>query len=230
MAKRKVAETTVVEAQEVQSTGIPFLEKNQNLLLYVLGGIAVAVAAWFGYRNLIVEPNQKEAVTSMWQAQAQFERDSFKLALENPGGGFDGFLTIIDKYGGTPAGNMAKYYAAICYMQTGDFDNAISKMESFSAKGDILPALKQGVLGDLYSEKKEFDKAANHYDNAVDAGKNDVLSAYYLKKLGMLYDYQGKSAEALKAYERLKKDFPNPNSQDWRDIDKYIYRAGGTVN
>lgn len=229
MAKRKTSQSAdeTVDVQEVQAPAQPFWEKNQNLLLYVVGGIAVLVAAWFGYKTLIVGPQQTEAVNASWQAQAQFDRDSFKLALENPGGGYDGFLGIIEKYGSTPAGNSAKYYAGVCYLQMGDFDNAIKYLDDFSPAGDILPAMKHGILGDCYSEKKEFDKALASYKKAADEEGNELLSAYYLKKLGMLNEYQGNAAAANEAYERLRRDFPNQSSPDWRDIEKYIYRSGG---
>ncbi len=230
MAKRKssqsVADTTV-DVQEVQASSRPFWETNQHLILYILGGIAVVVMAWWGYKALIVEPQQKEAVSAVWQAQIQFDRDSFQLALENPGGGFEGFKAIADKYSNTPAGNSAKYYAGLCYLRLGDFDNAIAYLEDFDGEGELLPIMKYGVLGDCYSEKKEYDKALDNYKKATTAGENDVLVSYYLKKLGMLNEYQGNKDAAKEAYERLRRDFPNQSSSDWRDIEKYIYRAGG---
>ncbi len=230
MAKRKSTQTaadTPVDVQEVKPASAPFWETNQNLILYVLGGLAVLVMAWWGYKVLIVEPQQKEAVGAMWQAQAQFDRDSFQLALENPGGGYDGFLAIIDKYGSTDAGNLAKYYAGVCYLHMNDFEKAIQYLEDFDADGDLLPIMKYGILGDCYSEKKEFDKALSLYEKAADSGKNDLLAAYYQKKLGLLYDYQGNKDAAKKAFERLRRDFPNPSSADWRDVEKYIYKSGG---
>lgn len=230
MAKRKSSQSaadTNVDVQEVQASSRPFWETNQHLILYILGGIAVLVMAWWGYKALIVEPQQKEAVSAAWQAQLQFDRDSFQLALDNPGGGFDGFKAIAEKYSSTPAGNSAKYYAGLCYLHLGDFDNAISYLEDFDAEGELLPIMKLGVLGDCYSEKKDFAKALEYYEKATNAGKNDLLVGYYLKKLGMLNDYQGNKDAAKEAYERLRRDYPNPNSSDWRDIEKYIYRAGG---
>lgn len=228
MAKRKVSqEVEEITVQELNaSSSQPIWEKYPNLLLYVVGAIGLAVGGWWAYKSMIVAPKQKEAVAAMWHAQQQFERDSFRLALENPGGGFDGFLALADKFSGTPAGNSANYYAGVCYLQMGDFDNAINYLEKFDGEGDLLPAMKYGAMGDAYSEKGDYAKALNNYEKAADATKNDLLAGYYLKKLGMLNEYQGNKEAALKAYERLHRDFPNPASQDWRDVEKYIYRAG----
>lgn len=229
MAKRKSDQTEVVEVEQAttSSYSAPFWEKYSNLLLYALGAIALCVGGWWLYKEMIVKPKQVEAVAAMWQAEQQFGRDSFQLALTDPGGGFDGFLAIADKFSGTPAGNLAHYYAGICYLQSGDFDNAISQMESFSATGDLLPAMKNGVIGDCYSEKEDFEKALNYYEKAADGSENELLQMYYLKKLGMLYERQGNKDAALKAYERIRRDVANTQSGDWRDIEKYIYRAGG---
>lgn len=228
MAKRKVAQTeTVADVRDVQTPAQPFWEKYQQYLPYAVGAIVLIVAGWWGYKSLIVAPQQKKAEAAMWQAQQQFDRDSFNLALNNPGGGAEGFLTIIDQYGSTPAGNLARYYAGVCYMHLGQIDNAIQYLESFDAEGDLLPIMKNGLLGDAWSEKQDYAKALDYYADAVDAGNNDVLSAYYLKKVGMLNEYQGNKEAALKAYQRLKKDFPNANSSEWQNIDKYIYRTGG---
>ena len=228
MAKRKVSpgveEVTVQEVSAAPAQ--PIWEKYPNLLLYIVGAIGLAVGGWWLYKTMIVAPKQKEAVAAMWHAQQQFERDSFRLALENPGGGFDGFLTLADKFGGTPAGNSANYYAGICYLQLGDFDNAISFLEKFDGEGDLLPAMKYGALGDAYSEKGDYGKALDLYEKAANATNNSLLAGYYLKKLGLLNEYQGNKDAALKAYERLHRDFPNPSSQDWREVEKYIYRAG----
>ena len=228
MAKRKSPKSAAnaqVDVQEVQEAKAPFWETNQNLLLYIVGGIALVIMGWWGYKVLVVEPQQEEAVGAVWQAQVQFDRDSFQLALENPGGGYDGFLGIIDKYGSSDAGNSAKYYAGVCYLQLGDFDNAISYLEDFSADGDLMPIMRNGLLGDCYAEKEDYSTALDYYADAANSGNNDILAAYYQKKLGMLHDYQGNKEEAKAAFERLRKDFPNTSSADWRDIEKYIYKA-----
>jgi tetratricopeptide (TPR) repeat protein len=229
MAKRKSDQIEVVEVEQTTASqySVPFWEKYANILLYAVGAIALAIAGWWLYKEMVVKPKQVEAVAAMWQAEQQFGRDSFQLALNDPGGGFDGFLAIADKFSGTPAGNMAHYYAGICYLQSGDFDNAIAQMEEFDGVGDLLPAIKYGVMGDAYAEKEDFDSALKYYEKASDAAENDLLATYFLKKLGMLHEIQGNKDAAIKAFERIRRDYANPQSGDWRDIEKYIYRMGG---
>ena len=52
MAKRKVTQTAeeTVDVQEITGgPSLPFWEQNQKLIMYVLGGIALALAAWWLY-------------------------------------------------------------------------------------------------------------------------------------------------------------------------------------
>ncbi|MDO8969448.1 MAG: hypothetical protein Q7U74_02100, partial [Saprospiraceae bacterium] len=96
MAKRKSDQIEVVEVEQLTASqySVPFWEKYANILLYAVGAIILAIAGWWLYKELVVKPKQVEAVAAMWQAEQQFGRDSFQLALNDPGGGFDGFLAI----------------------------------------------------------------------------------------------------------------------------------------
>jgi tetratricopeptide (TPR) repeat protein len=228
MAKRKADQEEVVvkTTAPVQGPVVSFYEKYQKEILYAVAGILGVALLYFGYKKFIQEPKQTEAVAAMWQAQAQFDRDSFELALKNPGAGFDGFEAIADKYSGSKAGNIANYYAGICNLRMGNIDAAIEYLEKFSPDEEILGTTKYGVLGDCYSEKGDFEKAIDMYEKASNGG-NETVAAIYLKKLGMLNEKQGNREAALAAYERLRREFPNPQSADWREIEKYIYRAGG---
>ena len=86
-------------------------------------------------------------------------QDSFILALENPGGGFEGFLDTIDNYGSTKSGNLAKYYAGISYLNLGRTEDAINYLESYRSNDDITSIMKAGALGDAYAESQSYDKA-----------------------------------------------------------------------
>lgn len=192
MAKRKntneepVTET-IVDLQEVKSSAFGFFEKNQKTILIVAGALIALVGGYYAYQYLYKAPRQEKAVAQMYKAQEQFERDSFNLALTNPGGGASGFLDIIKKYSGSPAANLAYYYAGICYLNMGDYNNAVKYLDDFSPSGEITPIMKYGTLGDAYSELKKMDDAESAYEKAA-SYDNEFLSPYYLKKLGMFYE------------------------------------------
>ncbi|HHB78111.1 MAG TPA: tetratricopeptide repeat protein [Saprospiraceae bacterium] len=222
MAKRKKQEDfDDVFIDVVESTGDArtFLEKNGNKLLGAIGLLALLVGGYFFYKYRVQEPKQKEAVQQMFQAQYQFDRDSFKLGLTNPGGGYPGFVDIVEQYSGTPAGNLANYYAAVSYLKLGDPDASLSYLKAFKPTEELLRATKNGMLGDIAGEKGDFDSALSYYKKAV-ASNLEVITPYYLKKMGLLLTKMGKKEEALKAFKEIKSKYPS--SAEGVDIDKYL--------
>jgi tetratricopeptide (TPR) repeat protein len=220
---KKKANETLVDIVEVREQAQSFIDRNQNLVLGVLTGVVVVIGGIFAFNNFYLKPRNQEAMEMMYQAQVQFERDSFALALTSPGGGFLGFLDIADKYGRTKAGNLAHYYAGISYLNLGQYEAAIDYLKDFKPAGSILPIMKNGALGDAYSEINDFGAAMRYYQRALDEGKNEFLTPYYLKKIGMLRERDNNFKEAAKAYQRIKEEFPE--STEAIDIEKYLIRA-----
>ncbi len=216
MAKRNrrnpVEEEPIVEVvQESRDATTDWFEQNKSLVLGLIGGLLLILGIFIVYKYFIKEPKEKAAKTAIYKAEQQFARDSFALALENPGGGFEGLLDVIDNYGGTKTANLAKLYAGISYLNLGRFDDAISYLESHSSAGDYSPILKNGNLGDAYAEKGDFTTAASFYSKATTAGEDALLTPYYLYKLGLLAKKNGNASKALAAFQRIKDQYSTSN-------------------
>lgn len=220
--RSKKQDETLVDIVDVKDNAQDFFEKNQNTIIGVLAAVIIVIGGYLAYVNFVQQPKIMEAEEQIVRAQSQFEKDSFALALSNPGGGYDGFLGIIDNYSGTPSANLSKYYAGLCYLYLGDFNAAIEYLEDFDPDGLSLPILKAGALGDAYSELEQSDKAKSFYKKAIGAGDNEFLSAFYTKKLAEYHEYLGEKDEALALYKELKQKYPQ--SPDARNIDLYISR------
>jgi tetratricopeptide (TPR) repeat protein len=227
MAKKnqelKQTDDVLIDMVEVREQATDFFERYRNFILGGLGLIVLIIVGWIAYKQFFIKPKQQEAVDQMFQAQIQFERDSFQLALLNPGGGYLGFLDVMDNYKGTPAANLASYYAGVCYLQLGKYDAAVSYLKDFNAKGDVMPIMRNGALGDAYAELNDLSSAMSYYKKAVSVGENDLLTPYYLKKVAMLNEKNGDTQAALEAYEKIRDKYPT--SPDAKDIEKYIVRV-----
>ncbi len=218
--KKKNQDEILLDITEVTGQAEDFFEKNQKPVM--LGAIlfVVLLGGYLAYQNFYKAPRQANAVEQMAEAEYQFERDSFGLALANPGNGYPGFADIVKQYSGTDASNAALYYAGISTLNRGEYDAAISYLEDFKASGELLPIMKQGTLGDAWSEKGDLEKGLNQYEKAVSTGNNELLTPYYLKKVAMLSEKLGKTDAARQAWERIKTDYPNSNEA--REASKYL--------
>ncbi len=201
------------------SGGGSFFEDNQMMIIGAAALIGLIVCAYFAYKFLYKAPREKEATEQIYKAEQQFLKDSFALALEAPGAGYDGFLDIIDNYGSTKTGNIAKYYAGISYLNLGRFEDAISYLNSYNESGNVTSITKYGALGDAYSELGDFSKALSSYNKATSKGVG-VLTPYYLHKLGILAYREGDSSQAAKAFNRLKAEFPS--APEAEEASKYL--------
>lgn len=224
MAKRrkktKQEEELLVDLVEVQEQTQDFLESNQKWILGALLLGVLLVGGFFAYKQLYKQPRETEAMEQMYKAEQQFQRDSFALAMTNPGGGYPGFESLASDYKGTKAGNLAKYYAGICALRTGDYQKSVDYLSSFRAKGNITPAMSNGALGDAYSELGDFDKALSNYEKAAKTAANDFSTPYYLWKAGMLAKKQGNADKAQRYFQQIKSDYPA--SVQGQEIDRYL--------
>lgn len=203
-----------------------FIEDNKKRLTYVVGFIVVLVLAYIGYNKLYLAPMEQEAHSQMFFAESYFEKDSFRLALEGDGQNL-GFLDIIDEYGASTAGNLASYYAGICYLQMGDFESSIEYLEDFSSDDVMVSSMAKGAAGDAYLELGEEDKALNHYIAAASDKPNEFTTPIFLMKAAMLYEKNNDFKKALEIYEKIQKEYNKSN--EGRKMDKYIARAKAQI-
>ena len=217
--KQAQNDETLVDIVEAKDSLQESFEKNKVLVLSIIGGFILLVGGYLFYQYGIIAPKEKAVMESMYQAEFQFSRDSFALALENPGGEAEGFLDIIENYSGTSAANTAKYYAGISYLNLGRYEEAIDYLSSYSASGKITPAWKQGALGDAHSELGEFDKALGFYKKAA-SYDDDTSQPYFLNKLGLLSQRQGDNQQALNAFKQITEKYPN--SREYSNAKKFV--------
>src|SRR5438477_273262 len=157
-----------------------FWAKNQKPVSIVLVVIIVLVGGWYIYNNYVVAPKEEEAEKTMFKAEQYFRQDSLKLALN--GDQFNrGFVYVINNYGSTKAGNLAKYYAGLCYLRTSDFNRAVKYLKDFSTNAKQIQMMAYGALGDANSELNKNDDAINYYKKAANEFTDDVtMSSEYL--------------------------------------------------
>ena len=227
MTKQNVAET--VGLGQAMNRTEAFFEQNGRKFIYIFLGLLILAALVFGYRSLIVAPRAEKAAEMIAEAQARFEAETpdFTLALEGDANGA-GFLDVIEQYGSTPSGNLAKHYAGICYLRTGDLANAAAYLAKYKPvkglPGAIVNAQNYGLQGDVAVEQQNYAQAVSFYKKAVEAADNNWTAPMYLRKAGLAEQAQGNNAAAAALYERIINSYPA--SVEAREAEKLL----GSIN
>jgi len=221
---------TIIDVQESYSKLEQYIEENKKPISIILGAIVVIVGGYFAWKYLYVADLETEAQKKLFIAESYFQRDSLNQAI-NGDGQNSGFLEIADNYGVTKSGNLAEYYLGISYLKKGEFQNAIDHLGNFSSDDQIIGPMAKGAIGDAHLELGHVEDAIKYYLEAADQKNNDFTSPVFLKKAAMAYEENKNYEDAIKVYERIKTE--HPNTQEGKDIDKYIARAkilSGTAN
>lgn len=226
MAKNKEkiqkAEDRIVAVESALGKSEQFIEKHKNLLFYVVLGILLVVGGYLAYNKYVKGPKERDAQAAMFVAEHYFEVDSLDLALNGTQDAM-GFLGIIDEYGSTKSGNLANYYAGICFLKKGEFQQAIDYLGEFESDDEIIQPMAYGAMGDAYLELNDNQNALTYYLKAAEERDNDFSTPLFLMKAAWVYEMNGDYAKALECYNTIKtKHF---RSYEAQDIDKYIANA-----
>lgn len=186
-----------------------FYEQHKNIITFVGGGIALLIAAIVFGKYYLTTQNE-EAQNTMFQAVYYFESDSLNKAL-NGDGANPGFVEITESYPFTKAANIASYYAGVCYLKMGKWDDAIDFLEDFGSNDILVQARAYSLLGDAYMEKGELEDAIAYYKKASNWKPTKEYTPDYLMKLGLAYELNKEYKNASETYNKIITDFPNSN-------------------
>jgi tetratricopeptide (TPR) repeat protein len=221
MSKKKETGKAIENVEQTLTRTEQFLEQNYRPLLYALVALVVVVGI-FWLLKLYSGKKNDEAQSQMFMAEKYFGQDSLKLALNGDGNNL-GFIDIIDQYKMTKSGKLANFYAGACLMHLGQFEEAVGYLNKYTLKDEILAPEAKGLIGDANVELGDNEAGIRYYLEAADMADNSFHTPIYLMKAGMIYESEGKYAEALKLYEKIQDKYSESN--EGRSIDKYIARV-----
>ncbi len=200
-----------------------FIDKYKKHIVYGVCGIIVVAAAIIAYVQFYSKPHAQKADEALYRCETYFQADNYDKALNGDGQGCVGLLKVIDDYGCTKAGNLAKLYAGLCYAHTDKFEDAAKMLEDFDLQDDaIISPASLGALGNVYANLGDNEKAIKTLLKAAKTANNNSLSPIFLLQAGELYEAEGKPEKALELYNEIKNKYVN--SMAYQEIDKYIER------
>ena len=220
--KLKMSATEKETAQPVKKGS--FIQENTKSLAFIAGAIIVLIGIFIWYQGVYLKNRAEEAASKMFKVEQFVGVDSLANQAIKGEGGFAGLETIAEEYENTKSANLANLYLGGIYLRKGEYKKAVDALSKYSATGStVVDPLALGLLGDAYSELKDYKQAATYYKKAVDKSSNKFTSPIFLKKLGLVNEALKDYKSAEEAYTKIKTQFPE--SVEAQMIDSYIARA-----
>ena len=222
ISKKEMKQDPLIGAYEQAQV---YYYENKKYVSYALTGLLVVVIGIVIFINNRRANNDKAAaelgkVFTLYDAGAT-SPGQYKVAIDGqPERGIMGLKSIVDNYGGSESGELARFYLANAYYQLGQYDDALKNYDSFSTSSDILKASTLAGMGGCYEAKGDYAKAASEYEKASGTTTNPVQIPDFLNASARCYGLAGEKEKAVALYKRLKKEYPT--SQLARDADRYI--------
>jgi TolA-binding protein len=247
MADKKVQDVQAVPEVADQSEVIirrakGFWAKFSKPIIYVGGAIILLAGGWLAYKHFYKLPKENQAHESLFQAENLFDKmaetgfnkDSINLVLNGgklaDGSTIKGVLNTISKFGGTEAGNRARYIAGACYLHNKEFDKAIKQLKEYDGgEAKQFQSMAYGMLGDASAELKKNDDALSYYKKAASVNdKDEFITPDALMKAAQFCEVNNKTKDAIEMYQKIKDNYPK--SAQAQSVDKYLAKLGVTDN
>ncbi len=197
-----------------------FYEKNKKYISYAFTGLVVVVIAIVFYLNNRAANNELASI-QLGKIFQFYDQNNFHVAIDGqPEKGLNGLKKIVDEYGGTKSGELARFYLANAYYEIGETDKALAEYEDVSVSDNLLQASVYAGIAGCYERKSDYLQAAKYYEKAANKVSDNVLTPEYLNLAGKNYGNVGKKENAVNIFKRIKKEFKESNVA--RDVDRYI--------
>jgi tetratricopeptide (TPR) repeat protein len=197
-----------------------FYDTNKRAISIGITAVVVAVFAIVIYGKNRSENNEK-AITALGAIFESYDAGQFQKSVDGiPEKNIPGLKSIVDNYGGSPAGEIARFYLANAYAGLGRYDEALKEFEDFSPSVELLSVSRLSGIGSCYEAKSMFREAASAFEKAGSEYPKDVSAAENLSNAARDYGQAGDREKAIELYKRIKKNYPSTAFA--RDADRFI--------
>ncbi len=196
--------------------------ENKNTIIGAAVAVILAIALSIGY-YYYSQTQENKAQELMGNAEIYFLNGDYENALNGSEEDFTvGFEQIINNYSGTKAGNLARYYAAVCEYKLGDTEAALQYIRDFEVTDGIMGVAPLSFKAVLLTETGNHQEAAETYVQAAELDENDATTPYNYLEAANAFNDAGDTEQA-KTYARKVVD-EYPNSQQVADAQRLLGR------
>ncbi|MCU0452062.1 MAG: tetratricopeptide repeat protein [Bacteroidetes bacterium] len=216
ISRREIKQDQLVtRAMQVEAWAL----ENKKYITYVGVGLVALIAIAFVWSDRSAAA-ETEAMTRLAKVVPIYDRGSFQQAIDGaPAEGTFGLRSIVDEYGSTSAGMMARVYLANAYVQQGKYTEALEQYEDVSVGDRVVASGALAGAAKCHEHLGSYNDAAASYERAASLDPKNPLAPDRLLAAAANFKRAGKPAEAASAIATLRKQYPN--SSYARDLDRF---------
>lgn len=217
ISRRELKEDALVSTYVKVTT---LYEQNKRNISIALTVLVVAVFAVVIYLKNRADNNEK-ALTALGAIFESYDAGQFQTAVDGiPEKNIQGLKAIVDNYGNSKSGDLARFYLASAYSQLGRYSEALREFEDYSPSGELLSVARLSGIGSCQEALGMFGEAASAFEKAATQFPKDISAAENLNDAARDYARAGEKEKAIDIYKRIKKNYPTTAFA--RDADRFI--------
>lgn len=218
ITKKQLKEDTLVT---YYYKAVAYFDEHKKPVLIISGAIVLLAVLIYLYSNKLKNDNEKAAL-ELSRVVALYEMGNYQEAIDGKKGtNILGLNKIVDQYGSTENGEIAKIYLANSYLFLGKIDKAYEFFDDYSGDSPLYKATALAGVAGYYEYKKDYEKAAEKYKEAAFVSKENASNPQYLLNAIINLIKVNKKAEAKELIDIIKEEYKT--SDVIREIDKYSF-------
>lgn len=187
---------------------VDFFEKNKKHVYTALTILVIAIAGIILLVNKR-KANNEIAALELGKIKTVYNEAKFQQAINGDSlGTSKGLQFIVDEYGSTENGQMAKIMLANSYYAVRDFNNAEKYFKDYSGSNPLLMTSAAAGIASVYESRNQFTEAAKQYEKAANLDNTNPFIDQYLFYAAKNYYKAGDFDDAKKLFTKLKEDYP----------------------
>jgi len=184
-----------------------YYNRNKNQVLIIAGAIAVIVVGIILFTSKRSSQNE-EAAVALTKIRPSYEAGNFQAAINGDSLGNKGLLFIVNEYGSSENGQLAKLLLANSYYGLRDFQNALKYFDDFGGSNKLSKVAAITGIASVKEAQNDYVGAAKEFERAANYDKENPFRDEYLFYAGKDYALGNDKASAKKIFDQLKNDFP----------------------
>lgn len=197
-----------------------FFEEHKQKIVIAVSTVAIIILAITWYFNKQAEDNLL-AAGKLSQITPSFEQGQYQKAIDGePGTQLVGLKNIVENYGNSEQGELAKIYLANSYYSLGNYDEALKYFSDYSGSSKLHQSTAYAGIAACYENKSDFEKAAEYYEKASKTYNLQSQTADFLLNASINYLKMGNDDYAKTLLERIKSEYSTSSAA--REVEKYL--------